>query len=91
MPMAVSTVTRTGQVTLPKEFRDILGIGVQDQVVFLSDGKRVEVAAVPEDPLTLKSGNEFWDGIEQAREDYAAGRFMPAGATVARLRAQYGL
>lgn len=91
MPMAVSTITKTGQVTLPKEFRDILGVGTQDQVVFLSDGKRVEVAAVPEDPLSLHGADEFWDGIAQARQDYVAGRFSPAGAKVADLREKYGL
>ena len=53
MPIASTTITQTGQVTLPKVMRDILGVGVGEQVSFLSDGKRVEIVAVPKDPLTL--------------------------------------
>lgn len=38
MPAAVSTITESGQVSIPKVIRDILGVGPRDQVEFLSDG-----------------------------------------------------
>lgn len=91
MPVAVSTITQTGQITLPKNIREVLGVGIKDQVALLSDGKRVEVVAVPADPLTLGSEEEFRARVAQADEDYRKGKAHRAAELTERLRAQYGL
>ena len=91
MPAAVSTITQTGQVSIPKVIRDILGVGPRDQVEFLSDGERVQIVAVPKDPLTLGTREEFWGSIEQAERDYENGDVVEASALTSRLRDTYGL
>lgn len=91
MPAVVSTVTQTGQVTIPKVIRDILGVGPNDQVAFLSDGERVQIVAVPKDPLALGTREEFWKSVARADEDFAAGRFASAQDMTDSLRAKYGL
>ncbi len=91
MPAAVSTITQTGQVSIPKVIRDILGVGPRDQVEFLSDGERVQIVAVPKDPLTLGTREEFWESIERAERDYEAGNAIDAHALTERLRDTYGL
>lgn len=91
MPAAVSTITQTGQVSIPKVIRDILGVGPRDQVEFLSDGERVQIVAVPRDPLTLGTKEEFWESIARADEDASAGRTSDLLQTTSDLRAKYGL
>ena len=91
MPAAVSTITQTGQVSLPKVIRDILGVSTGDQVEFLSDGERVQVVAVPKDPLTLGTKEEFWERIRQSEEEYAQGNFILADDHLLELREKYGL
>lgn len=91
MPMAVSTVTKTGQITLPKEIRGILGVGPRDQVALVSDGKRVELVAVPPDPLALHAEDSLWDRLAVARDDVVEGRTSPAGKLVASMREKYEL
>ena len=91
MPMAVSTVTKSGQITLPKEFRTILGVKAYDQVALVSDGTRVELVAVPADPLALHDEGELWEHLAVARNDVAEGRTSPAGALSASMREKYGL
>lgn len=91
MPAAVSTITQTGQVSIPKIIRDILGVGPHDQVEFLSDGERVQIVAVPKDPLTLGTKEEFWESIGRADADYSAGRTHRAAVVTDDLRSRYGL
>lgn len=91
MTMAVSTITQSGQITLPKEIRSILGVKARDQVAMVSDGKRVELVAVPDDPLTLHEAGELWEHLATARNDIRDGRTSPAGALVASMREKYGL
>lgn len=91
MPAAVSTITQTGQVSIPKVIRDILGVGPRDQVEFLSDGERVQIVAVPKDPLTLGTKEEFWESIARADEDVSSGRTSDLLQTTSSLRAKYGL
>ncbi len=91
MPAAVSTITQTGQVSIPKVIRDILGVGPRDQVEFLSDGERVQIVAVPKDPLTLGTKEEFWESIVRADEDFALGRVADTHAVTESLRSRYGL
>ena len=75
MPAGVSTITQSGQVSIPKVIRDILGVGPGDQVEFLSDGERVQIVAVPKD----------------ADEDYAAGRVTEIRSATDAARTRYGL
>jgi AbrB family looped-hinge helix DNA binding protein len=42
----LSTVTSKGQVTIPKEIRDLLHIRTNDKVDFVLDGERVLLTAV---------------------------------------------
>ncbi len=91
MPAAVSTITQTGQVSIPKVIRDILGVGPRDQVEFLSDGERVQIVAVPKDPLTLGTKEEFWESVARADEDIAANRTQSLADVTQDLRAKYGL
>ena len=91
MPAAVSTITQSGQVSIPKVIRDILGVGPRDQVEFLSDGERVQIVAVPKDPLTLGTREEFWERMARADEDYAAGRVARVHDVTDGMRDRYGL
>lgn len=91
MPVAVSTITQTGQITLPKTIREILGVGTKDQVALLSDGKRVEIVAVPKDPLTLGSSDEFRQRVAHADEAYRRGDVRDAREMTAQLKARYGI
>jgi AbrB family looped-hinge helix DNA binding protein len=43
---ASSKISSKGQITLPKEVRDSLGVGVGDRVQFLFDGQRTVVKPV---------------------------------------------
>jgi len=52
MPHAVATVTSKGQVTIPKEIRDLLDIQEQDQLLFLRDGDRVVLVPLRQRPLS---------------------------------------
>lgn len=91
MPAAVSTITQTGQVSIPKVIRDILGVGPHDQVEFLSDGERVQIVAVPKDPLTLGTKEEFWESVRRAEADYESGKVSDLSTLTDDLRDKYGL
>ena len=91
MPAATSVITQTGQVSIPKVIRDILGVGPHDQVEFLSDGERVQIVAVPKDPLTLGSKEDFWDSIARADAEYSNGQTQSASNAAASLREKYDL
>ena len=91
MTVAVSTITRTGQITLPKSIRDILGVGIKDQVALLSDGERVEVVAVPKDPIAIGDRSEFLERVARSNAAYAAGGVRPASELTGKLRERYGL
>lgn len=91
MPMAVSTITQSGQVSLPKQFREILGVKPHDQVAFLSDGERVEVVRVPPDPLTLPSKEAFLAQVRASEQAYEDGRALDARAGTEELRDVLGL
>lgn len=91
MPVATSTIMQAGQVTLPKVIRDILGVTTSDQVSFLSDGTRVEIVAIPKDPLTLGSEDEFRARVTEADVAFARGDVRGSGELTARMREKYGL
>ena len=42
----LATVTSKGQITIPKEIRDLLNIRTNDKVDFVLDGERVVLAPV---------------------------------------------
>jgi AbrB family looped-hinge helix DNA binding protein len=53
--MAMATVTSKGQITIPKEVRDALGVGTGDRVEFIETGKGVyEIVAAAKDVSELK-------------------------------------
>jgi len=50
--LSVSSVTSKGQVTIPKEIRDSLGIEKGDRVIFLKDGDVVIFRKVKDEKLS---------------------------------------
>jgi len=53
--MATATVTSKGQITIPKEVREGLGVGAGDRVEFVAEGKGAyRVVAATRDVRTLK-------------------------------------
>jgi len=53
--MATATVTSKGQITIPKEVREGLGVGAGDRVEFVEEGKGAyRVVAATRDVRTLK-------------------------------------
>jgi hypothetical protein len=69
----------------------ILGVGPRDQVAFLSDGERVQVVAVPKDPLILGSKEEFWESVARTDKDVAEKRTHSVADVTDALRSKYGL
>ena len=51
MSTSIVKVTSKGQVTIPKEMRDQLGINDQDQLLFAVDGDRLIATPVRRKPL----------------------------------------
>ena len=50
--VSVCSVTSKGQVTIPKEIRDALGIGEGDKVIFLFDGETAVIKKVRAEKLS---------------------------------------
>ncbi len=50
--VSVSSVTSKGQVTIPKEIRETLGIGEGDKVIFLLDGDTAVIKKVRDEKLS---------------------------------------
>lgn len=91
MPVAVSTITQSGQISIPKSIRKILGVGPRDQVALLSDGERVELVAVPKDPLQLGTREEFLARVDRAEDEYEKSGGRPASEVLGNMRNRYGL
>jgi antitoxin PrlF len=49
----MSQVSSKGQVTIPKEIRESLGISEGDRIVFETDGSRVTLRKVSDEKLSL--------------------------------------
>jgi AbrB family looped-hinge helix DNA binding protein len=58
-------VTVKGQVTIPKEIRDRLGIGPGSEVDFVSDGGGVRVVAVNENVSTEEAARRFREMLDR--------------------------
>ena len=52
MDIGVSSVTSKGQVTIPKDIREALGVGEGDKIIFQADGDTVTIRKVPKDKLS---------------------------------------
>lgn len=50
--ISVGSVTSKGQVTIPKEIRQALGIKEGDKVIFLVQGKQAVIKKVPAERLS---------------------------------------
>ena len=88
MEAAISTkLTKGGQTTIPRSIREALGIEPEGRVWWTREGDRAYLTAQPEVPLSVTSARDFWERIDQAREDVAEGRLTDAAALSAKLRA----
>ena len=76
--MDASTVTRKGQVTIPKEIRRQLGIRLGSRVAFASKNGKVELHVLHRAPASVASGFGMLD---------ARGKQLPADFDVAGLLA----
>ena len=68
--VSIGTVTSKGQITIPKEIRDILGLINGDKVAFLADGDQVILRKVDAEKLsTILSRQKPWSssGVEYQR------------------------
>ena len=54
--MAVARLTSKGQITIPKEVRERLGVSKGDSIEFSFKGRRLELRAVPRRRLTDLQG-----------------------------------
>ena len=61
MEVSVSTVTSKGQVTIPKEIRETLGVIEGDRLIFLVEGDRV---------VMRKAGSERLSDILSRRKPW---------------------
>lgn len=70
--MAIVTVTRNAQVTIPKKIREVLGIREGDRVTMRVEGERVVLEKVTEDvwlDCTDFLPEEFEKVLEKLRKD----------------------
>jgi AbrB family looped-hinge helix DNA binding protein len=82
MPKA-TTVTTKGQVTIPIEIREALGIEPHDKVEFVLDGngarlrKRLSISEIAGSIPPLPSVMTVEDAIHEAKEERARRKFGP--------------
>jgi len=79
MEVGVSTVTSKGQVTIPKEIRETLGVIEGDKLIFLVEGDRVIMRKVGSERLSdILSRRKPWEekGLDfqrRLREEWRRG------------------
>ena len=62
MEVSVGTVTSKGQVTIPKEIRETLGVNEGDKLIFLVEGDKVVLRKVGSEKLTdILSRRKPWE------------------------------
>lgn len=59
-------VTRKGQTVVPAPIRKRLGIGVNSNLIWSSDGRIITVIPVPEDPIRSLRGSTAGKGLRKA-------------------------
>ena len=52
MEVSVGTLTSKGQITIPKEIREILGVIEGDKMIFLVEGDRITMRKVTSEKLS---------------------------------------
>ena len=74
MEVGVSTVTVKGQVTIPKEIREIMGIAEGDRIIFQTESDNIVIKKIPKGKLSDvlnrqkpwgESGVEFQRGLRE--------------------------
>lgn len=79
MEVSVGTVTSKGQVTIPKEIRETLGVIEGDRLIFLVEGDKVVLRKVGSEKLSdILSRRRPWgeSGLEfqrRLREEWRSG------------------
>lgn len=79
MEVSVGTVTSKGQVTIPKEIRETLGVIEGDKLIFLVEGDKVVLRKVGSEKLSdILSRRRPWgeSGLEfqrRLREEWRSG------------------
>lgn len=92
MDLTMTTkLTKGGQTTIPKEIRAALGIADETRVWWRLDGNHATLSSEPPVPNAISSSEEFWDGVELALADAAAGRTHDARKLSRKLRERHGL
>ncbi|MBI4451666.1 AbrB/MazE/SpoVT family DNA-binding domain-containing protein [Candidatus Woesearchaeota archaeon] len=66
--MGISKVTRNFQVTLPKDVRSIMSIGVGDSVLFAVEGKKVDLVKVDRSIARETAG--LWSGMKETGVEF---------------------
>ncbi|MDH5200585.1 MAG: AbrB/MazE/SpoVT family DNA-binding domain-containing protein [Candidatus Bathyarchaeota archaeon] len=80
MEVSVGSVTSKGQVTIPKEIRDALGLVEGDRIVFMLEGERVVIMKATREKLSdLLTRQKPWPepGLEfqrRLREEWRSPR-----------------
>lgn len=84
--MMSTKVTKAGQTSVPKEIRTALGIVENTRVYWFWDGERAYISALPTGAPTVKTKDEFFEGLKEAEEQDT----IPASAVSAEIRVRYG-
>lgn len=87
--MMSTKMTSSGQTTVPKDIRDLLGIADGARVYWIVDGGRVYISATPAMPLEVSSGPDLRRRLDEAEADLAAGRVQDARDVSAGIREHY--
>jgi len=77
-----SNMTSKGQVTVPKEIRDLLGLKPGDRVAFVIEGDgRARVFRADDDAEIARREAEIVRGVQEARRLFKAENTLPADMT----------
>jgi AbrB family looped-hinge helix DNA binding protein len=75
--MVTATVTSKGQVTIPKQIREALGLAEHSRLLFVLEGETARLVPLGGRSLTELAGSlaatRPWPGMAEAREAYRRG------------------